>query len=151
MSRREYESGRTEVSGRASGRLGDFGRHQLAQAAQGAELQRADRAFVLAEDLRDLTARHVLDEAEDEHLLLLGREVLHRATQRVDLLTADRAIVSGRAVLGDAVGVIEVDRGTLAAATVRHGVASDGVEPREEGLALPAVAVDVREGTREHL
>src|SRR5438093_12871496 len=131
--------------------LGDFGRHQLAQAAQGAELQRADRAFVLAEDLRDLTARHLLDEAEYELLLLLRREVLHRTTQRVDLLTTDRAIVSRRAVFGDAVGVVEVDRRTLAAATVGHRVARDRVEPGEEGLALPAVPVDVREGSREHL
>src|SRR5581483_909702 len=83
--------------------LGDLGGEQLAQATQRAELERADRALVLAEHLRDLAARHVLDETEQEDLLLLGREVLHRAAQGVDLLATDRAIVRRRSVFGDAV------------------------------------------------
>src|SRR5205085_9950008 len=58
--------------------LCDFGGEELAKTSERTELERADRAFVLAEDLRDLTARHVLDEAQNEHFLLLGREVLHR-------------------------------------------------------------------------
>src|SRR6266545_3860298 len=128
---------------------GDLARHQLAQTAQRAELQRADRAFVLAEHVRDLTARHVLDETEHEHFLLLDRQVLHRAAQRVDFLTTDRMLVRGRAVLGDAERVVEVDGRTLTPTAVRHRVASDRVEPREERLALPAVAVDVRERARE--
>ena len=56
-----------------------------------------------------------------------------------------------RAFLGDAIRVIEVDGRTLAPATVGHRVARDGVKPGEEGLALPAVAVDVRERASEHL
>src|SRR5687767_4652277 len=73
--------------------------------------------------------------------------MLHRATQRVDFLTTDRVLVGGRAVLGETERVLEVHGRTLAAAAIRHRVARDRVQPRQEGLALPAVAVDVREST----
>src|SRR4051812_41135717 len=131
--------------------LSDLSREQLAEATERSELKRADRTFIFPEHLRDLAGGHVLDETKYENFLLLGREVLHRAAKRVDLLATHRAIMSGRAILGDAIRVIEVDRGTLAAATIGHRVARDRVEPGEEGLALPPVAMDVRERPREYL
>ena len=60
-------------------RSGDLGGHELAEPTKRTELQRTDRAFVLAEHGRDLTARHVLDEPQHEDLLLLDRQVLHGA------------------------------------------------------------------------
>src|SRR6266540_4383727 len=95
---------------------GDLGRHELAQAAERAELQRADRAVVLAEHVRDLAARHVLDEAQHENVLLFGRQMLHRAAKRVDFLATDRVLMRGRAVLSETERVLQVDGRALTAA-----------------------------------
>src|SRR5438552_8504141 len=130
---------------------GELTGHELPQTAQCAELQRTDLAFVLAEHVRDLAARHVLDEAQYENFLLFGRQMLHRTTKRVDFLTTYRVLVRGRSVLGETERVLEVDGRTLTTATVGHGVARDRVQPREERFALPAVAVDVRERASEHV
>src|SRR5437870_49000 len=124
---------------------------ELTKPTERAELQRADGALVLPEDLRDLTAREVLDETQDDDLLLLGREVLDRAAERIDGLAVDRALVSGRPLFHDPERVIEVHGRTIAAATIGHGVARDRVEPGEERLSLPPIAVDVRECPREDL
>src|SRR5207247_10300500 len=78
-------------------------------------------------------------------------EVLDGAAQRDDLLTMHGAVVSGGTFLGQAERGVDVDGRTLAAAAVRDRVARDRVEPGEERLALPAVAVDVRERAREDL
>src|SRR5206468_8144632 len=113
-------------------RSGDLAGHEFAQTSQRAELQRADRAFVLTEHVRDLSARHVLDEAQHENFLLFRRQVLDRATKRIDFLTTDRVLVRGRSIFGETERVLEVDGRTLTTTAVRHRVASDRVEPREE-------------------
>src|SRR5256712_11893386 len=92
---------------------------KLAKPTERAELQRADGALVLPEDLRDLTARVVLDETQDDDLLLLGREVLDRAAERIDGLAVDRALVSGRPLVLGPVRVIGAPGRSIAAAATR--------------------------------
>src|SRR4029077_637241 len=53
-------------------------RDERAQRAQRAELDAADRAVALADDLRDRLRVIALDVTQDEDLLLERRELLHR-------------------------------------------------------------------------
>src|SRR5207248_3005106 len=74
-----------------------------------------------------------------------------RAAERVDRFAVHRARMGGGALLGQAEGVVDLDRRPLATAPVGHGIAGDRVQPGEERLALPAVPVDVRERPGEDL
>src|SRR5581483_10073091 len=111
-------------------------RDELTQRADGAELDAADRALTLADEVRDLLRAESLEEAEDDDLLLQRRELRERLAERVAVGARQELDVR----LDDLVGgrmverVLERHLAIAAARAIDHGVARDAIEPGEERL-----------------